>query len=124
MNEQAILHEQFSDLDQQRETAVAGMWVFLASEIMFFGGLMLAFAVYRFKYLHAFDEASQHLNVLFGSVNTAVLLTSGFTMALAERANKIGAKRRALILLLVIGVLCLLFLWIKAAEYHEDWTKR
>jgi cytochrome c oxidase subunit III len=123
MNEQALLHEQFTDLDQQQESATAGMWVFLASEIMFFGGLMLAFTVYRLNYAQAFDAASRHLNVVLGSINTAVLFTSGLTMALAEIANKMGAKRRAIILLLATGALGVLFLGIKAAEYHEDWTK-
>ena len=123
MNERAILYEQFADLDQQRETVAAGMWVFLASEIMFFGGLMLAFAVYRLNYAQAFDQASQHLDLVLASINTAVLFTSGLTMSFAETANKMGEKRQTIILLLVTALLGVLFLVFKAVEYHEDWTK-
>src|SRR5438876_5660934 len=82
MNARAILYEQFSELEQQRESSVAGMWTFIASEIMFFGGLFLAFTVYRLNYTQAFNEASQHLNLVLATANTAVLLTSALTMAL------------------------------------------
>jgi cytochrome c oxidase subunit III len=121
--DRAILYEQFADLGQQRETSIAGIWVFIASEIMFFGGLMLAFSVYRLSYAQAFDEASHHLNVVLASINTAVLFTSGLTMSLAEIANKMGQKRRTIVLLLATAVLGVLFLAIKAASYHEDWSK-
>ena len=123
MNDRAILYEQFSDLEQQRESSIAGMWTFIASEVMFFGGLFLAFTVYRLNYMHAFNEASQHLNLVLATSNTAVLLTSGLTMALAAAANKMGWKRSTLVLLMVTILLGALFLAIKGIEYNEDWHK-
>ena len=74
MTPRTILYEQFSDLEQQRESSVAGMWTFIASEIMFFGALFLAFTVYRLNYTQAFNEASQHLNLGLAAFNTALLL--------------------------------------------------
>jgi cytochrome c oxidase subunit III len=123
MNARAILYEQFSDLEQQRESSVAGMWIFIASEIMFFGGLFLAFTVYRLNYIHAFNEASEHLNLPLATFNTAVLFTSGLTMALAAATNKLGWKISTLLLLILTILLGALFLAIKALEYNEDWHK-
>jgi cytochrome c oxidase subunit III len=123
MNARAILYEQFSELEQQRESSVAGMWTFIASEIMFFGGLFLAFTVYRLNYTQAFNEASQHLNLVLATVNTAVLLTSALTMALAAASNKMGWKGSTLVLLMLTILLGALFLVIKGIEYHEDWHK-
>src|ERR1041385_3795774 len=75
MAEAQILAEQFDDLEQQQETAAIGMWTFLATEVLFFGGLFLAYIVYRTTYPQAFAEGSHHNNLLLGSINTAVLLT-------------------------------------------------
>src|SRR3954463_3448553 len=77
------LAEQFESVEQQHEAATLGIWTFLATEVLFFGGLFMAYVVYRFLYPQAFAEASHHTNLLFGTVNTAVLLTSSLTMALA-----------------------------------------
>ncbi|MBV8214087.1 MAG: cytochrome c oxidase subunit 3 [Verrucomicrobia bacterium] len=122
-NHRAILYEHFSDIEQQRETSAAGIWVFIASEIMFFGALILAFSVYRFNYPQAFSEGAQQLNVVLGAINTGVLFTSGLTMSLAAAANKMGARFLTLLLLLATAVLGAAFLAIKAFEYHEDWIK-
>lgn len=122
-NHRTILYEHFSDIEQQRETSTAGIWVFVGSEIMFFGALILAFCVYRFSYSQAFSEGAQKLNVVLGAVNTAVLFTSGLTMSLAAAANKTGAKFVTLFFLLVTAAFGVVFLAIKGIEYHEDWTK-
>jgi cytochrome c oxidase subunit III len=123
MNNRAILYEQFSDLEQQRESSTAGMWVFIGSEIMFFGVLILAFVVYRFNYVSAFNEGGGELNVFLGGINTAILFTSGLTMSLAAAVNKMGAKPWALAFLLATLALGIVFLGIKGFEYHEDWSK-
>ena len=122
-NHQAILHQQFSDLEQQREASAAGIWVFLGSEVMFFGALILASGVYRFNYAHAFVEGAGELNVVLGSVNTAILFSSGLTMSLAAATNKMGSRLWTLIFLLATVGLGVLFLAIKGVEYHEDWSK-
>src|SRR5512134_1753603 len=90
------LAEQFDDLTQQHEAARLGMWVFLVTEILFFGGLFAGYTVYRMSYPDAFREASQHLDLLLGTINTVVLITSSLTMALAVHSAQEG-RRRALI---------------------------
>ncbi len=70
------LAEQFEELPQQREAATLGMWTFLATEVLFFGGMFLSYITYRSAYPNAFAEASKHTIVLFGTLNTAVLLTT------------------------------------------------
>jgi len=122
-NNRAILYDHFSDLEQQRETSTAGIWVFVASEIMFFGALILAFSVYRFTYAQAFSEGAQELNAVLGAVNTAILFTSGLTMSLAAATNKMGAKFLTILFLLITAFLGAVFLVIKGIEYHEDWMK-
>src|SRR5690349_13740922 len=90
---EGILAEQFDSLEQQEQTATLGMWIFLATEILFFGGLFLAYTVCRTTYPREFAIASQHANILLGTLNTAVLLTSSFFMALAVQSAKIGRNR-------------------------------
>ena len=123
MNNRTILYEQFTDLEQQRESSTAGIWVFIASEIMFFGALMVAFTVYRINHQAAFTEGAQQLNVVLGSINTAILFTSGLSMSLAAATNKMGAKGWTIIFLLATALLGIIFLGIKGFEYHEDWNK-
>ena len=77
------LAHQFDDLEQQHEASNFGMWIFLATEIMFFGGLFAAYTVYRAMHPAAFEAASHHLDIALGTLNTGVLLTSSLTMALA-----------------------------------------
>jgi cytochrome c oxidase subunit III len=117
------LAEQFEDIAQQRAASTLGMWVFLATEVMFFGGLFLAFAVARFLHADAFNQAAKQLDVLAGSINTAILLTSSFTTALAVAALKQGQEKRVIPLLLVSIVLGSMFVAIKGYEYHEKWTE-
>jgi cytochrome c oxidase subunit 3 len=116
----ATVHEQFDDMPQQKEASTLGMWTFLATEILFFGGMFLSYIVYRHAYPSAFAAASRHTIVLYGTVNTAILLTSSLTMALAVQAAQLG-RVRSLVRYLVITVLfgCC-FLAVKGLEYRED----
>jgi cytochrome c oxidase subunit III len=115
----ALPAEQFDDLDQQHEAASLGMWVFIVAEILFFGGMILCYAAYRLSYPQEFARASRHTDVVLGSVNTAILLTSSFTMALAVESAGTGRRRRLVGLLLVTAALGVAFLGFKFAEYRE-----
>ena len=123
-------YHQFDDLAQQTDSARLGMWLFLATEVLFFGGLFAAYTAYRFVYPHAFAEASKELSVVFGTLDTAVLLTSSLTMALAVfTAQSMGdspeARQRAgrviagfLLLTAAFGAG---FLVLHGIEYYDDW---
>jgi len=114
------LQEQFEEMPQQKEAATLGMWAFLATEVLFFGGLFLSYIIYRTNYPHAFAEASHHTVVMFGTLNTAILLTSSFTMALAVHAARENNTKWLFRFLLVTIVLALAFLAVKGLEYRED----
>jgi cytochrome c oxidase subunit III len=107
----------FDDPAQQREAASLGMWVFLVTEVMFFGGMFTAYTVYRAVFPEAFGHASRHLDVTLGTTNTGVLIVSSFTMALAVHAAQTGRRRRLIASLLVTTALGLTFLGIKGYEY-------
>ena len=115
-----MVAEQFEDMPQQQEAATLGMWTFLATEVLFFGGMFMSYIVYRYTYPQAFAEASRHTLVLYGTLNTAILLTSSLTMALAVHAAQAG-RNRALFLFLVVTVLFACgFLAVKGLEYKTD----
>lgn len=118
---EARVAEQFDDAPQQRRAAELGMWTFLATEILFLGGLFAGYVVYRRVYADAFEEASTHLYVWIGTVNTAILLISSFTMALAVSAASRGAARACARLLFATAAGGTLFLAFKAYEYWRDW---
>ncbi len=120
MSDLAIVEHQFVTPEQQRDAATMGMWVFLATEVLFFGGMFLGYTAYRISYPQAFAEASRHTLISFGSVNTAVLLISSTVMAFAVRAAK--ADRRGLLglLLLITALLGAAFLVIKGFEYAHE----
>jgi cytochrome c oxidase subunit III len=112
------LREQFATPEQQRETATIGMWIFLITEVMLFGGLFSAYTVYRMSDPQAFDAGSSHMEIWLGATNTAVLLCSSFTMALAvwsAEAGKTGRLALFLVLTMIIGAI---FLVIKFTEYY------
>jgi cytochrome c oxidase subunit 3 len=112
---------QFDDALQQHETASLGMWSFLITEVMMFGGLFTSYAYYRVKYPVAFTEGSNHLDYFIGAINTAVLICSSLTMALAVHAAQTD-KRRATILFLVLTILLgSVFLGVKVAEYSDKY---
>jgi len=117
-----LLHH-FETAAQQKESALLGMWAFLATEIMFFGGLFTAYAVYRSMYFDAFASTSKYMNVILGGTNTAILLSSSLTMALAVRAGQLNQRRAVIIFLIATMVLGGIFLGIKAVEYHEKWVE-
>jgi cytochrome c oxidase subunit III len=115
--------EQFDDVLQQTRAATIGMWVFLASEVLFFGALMFGYTVSRLEYPAAFAAASRRTDVVLGSINTAVLLTSSFGMALAVDACRRGQRRRGALCLVVTAALGALFLGIKGTEYVHDFQQ-
>jgi cytochrome c oxidase subunit 3 len=121
--ETLALREQFDTEAQQKDASTLGMWIFLITEVMFFGGLFLAYTVYRRWYPDVFALASGSLNVTVGAVNTAVLLCSSFTMVLAVRAAQLG-RRNAIVLFLVLTlILGGVFLGVKAYEWNEKFQE-
>ena len=114
-----LVAHQFEDVDQQREAVSLGMWAFLVTEIMFFGGVFAAYAVCRGLYPDAFSEASNKLNVVLGAVNTAVLICSSLSMAMAVRSTQLGKQKQIVPFLLLTIILGLAFLGIKAFEYSH-----
>jgi cytochrome c oxidase subunit 3 len=117
----SVIPEQFDDIEQQRDAARLGMWIFLATEVLFFGGLFLGYTIYRFTYGHVFVEASRKLDVVLGGINTAVLLISSLLMALGVRAAQLNRRRSLVRLLLATALLGLIFMSIKGVEYHKDY---
>jgi cytochrome c oxidase subunit 3 len=118
----ALAH-QFEDLEQQREVATLGMWVFLVTELLFFGGLFLTYSVYRGWYPEDFAAASHELIVWAGTLNTVVLITSSLTMALAVHAAESGRRRTLILLLLATMALGCVFLGVKAFEYRTEYLE-
>jgi cytochrome c oxidase subunit III len=120
----ALLHEPWPSVEREREGIALGIWTFLASEILFFAGLFLSYAVYRTLYPEAFRIASHETELLYGSVNTAILLTSSFVMTIALHASERDKRRILILCLLVTALLGLAFLGVKGLEYAGDIDKR
>src|SRR5262245_27094923 len=118
----ALAHH-FDDLGQQHDAATLGMWVFLVTEVLFFGGLFMVYCVYRSWYPEAFAAASHELDVVLGTVNTAVLITSSLTMALAVHAAQLGQRKLLMTFLVVTMILGVTFLGIKSVEYYHKFTE-
>ena len=114
----------FDDMTQQYEASGFGMWVFLVQEVMFFGGLFIAYLVYRHKYFDAFGTASATLRIWLGTVNTIVLIASSLTMAFAVNMASTGKRKATTFFLLATMALGFVFLGIKAVEYSEKFEKR
>jgi cytochrome c oxidase subunit III len=121
VDDEPILSHQFDDVEQQSEASTLGMWLFLATEVMFFGGLLTAYAIYRVKAHGEFALASKELNVLLGCINTIVLLLSSLTMALAVRAAQLRSRRELVRWLGLTMILGTAFLGIKAVEWTTDY---
>ena len=115
-----MVEQQFEDMPQQYEAANLGMWTFLATEILFFGGLFVSYAIYRHFYGHEFIEGVKHTLIFFGTLNSSLLLTSGLTMALAVQAATENRTKVIVPLLLATMMLGLAFLACKGMEYKED----
>ena len=112
----ALAH-QFEDLAQQHEAGWLGMWIFLATEVMFFGGMFAGYALYRTQYPAAFAEASRQLEIAWGATNTLVLICSSLTMAMAVHGAEVGRRKQVIGFLLFTMALGLVFLGIKGVEY-------
>jgi cytochrome c oxidase subunit 3 len=120
----ALLREPWRDLSRQLEGATFGIWCFVASELLLFGGMFLAYAVYRMHFPQDFAVAARETNIVYGTANTAVLLTSSLTMALAAQAAQGGlARRLSAWFLAATAALGIVFLVLKGFEYAEDIEK-
>jgi cytochrome c oxidase subunit 3 len=119
----AGLAHQFQDLEQQQEADALGIWVFLVTEIMFFGGLFAAYAIYRGLYFAAFQGGSHILDIRLGATNTIVLLGSSLTMALSVRSAQTGNRRALVLFLIATMILGGIFLGIKAVEYNQKFVE-
>jgi len=114
---------QFDDYEQQQEASTMGMWLFLATEILFFGGLFLGYTVYRGMYPAAYGEASRQLDIVLGTINTAVLLCSSLTMAMAIHEAQLGNRRMIILFLIITMILGATFLGIKFYEYYQKYVE-
>ena len=119
MHRTGELYGQFKTLEQQKESATLGMWIFLITEVMFFGGIMLAYALNRHVYYPAFAVGSNTLSLKLGAFNTVVLLASSFTMAMAVWSSQVGKKTLISIFLLLTISLGFVFFGVKYVEYSQ-----
>jgi cytochrome c oxidase subunit 3 len=120
--EHGHLQHHFEDEEQQKDASTIGMWVFLVTEVMFFGGLFLAYFVYRQAYPAAFASASNKTVLLIGAFNTTVLICSSLTMALAVNAAATGKRQLTVLFLVLTLLLGSAFLGVKAYEYHDKYV--
>ncbi len=119
MHRTGELYGQFKTLEQQKDSASLGMWIFLITEVMFFGGIMLAYTINRHTYFAAFAMGSNTLDLKLGGFNTIVLLASSFTMAMAVWSAQVGKKQLISIFLLLTIVLGFVFFGVKYIEYSQ-----
>jgi cytochrome c oxidase subunit 3 len=117
------LFGQFQTMEQQRETASLGMWVFLVTEVLFFGGMFMTYTLNRSTYPDIFAEASKSIDLTLGAVNTVVLIGSSLTMAMSVWASQVGKKQLVTIFLIATLVLGSVFLCIKGVEYHQKFVE-
>jgi cytochrome c oxidase subunit 3 len=113
----------FEDAEQQYQASTLGMWAFLVTEIMFFGGLFAGFFVYILGHAQAFAAGSRHLDLALGTINTVVLLGSSLTMALAVKGAQEGDRKQQVLFLLLTIALGLAFLGIKGIEYAHKFEQ-
>ncbi len=122
-NDHGPLQHHFDDMAQQNESAALGMWLFLLTEVMFFGGVLTAYAVCRYLFHDAFAEGASHLDVQMGTINTIILIFSSLTMALAVRAAQMSKTKLLVGLLIATMVFGGAFLVIKGIEYEHKWVE-
>ena len=118
----ALAHH-FDSLAQQSDATTLGMWVFLVTEVLFFGGLFATYMIYRSWYPDAFAAASHELDVTLGTINTVVLISSSLTMALAVHAAQLGQRKPLIIFLILTMILGAAFLGIKSVEYYHKFAE-
>ena len=121
MTDRLEVHQPYVDRLQQHEADMMGIYIFLATEMMLFGGLFIVAYVLRIQHPRDYIEASKHLHIWFGTINTAVLLTSSLAVALGVQMVRAGRDRQAAFCLLVAAVLGLAFLAIKTMEYATEY---
>lgn len=117
------LRHHFATEEQQRRAASLGMWLFLATEIMFFGGMFCAYLIYRLWYYNEFAAGSRSLDIRWGTLNTIVLIGSSLTVALSVRAAQMGKRKLLLVLLSLTMVLGVAFLGIKGIEWYAKYKE-
>ncbi len=116
------LQHQFDNLGQQLESSVLGMWLFLVTEILFFGGLFMVYVVYRIWYYDAFVAGSNELDITLGALNTAVLIGSSLTMAMGVRSAQLGFRKATVNWIVLTMILGSVFLVVKGFEYHHKYV--
>jgi cytochrome c oxidase subunit 3 len=117
------LRHHFATPEQQMDASTLGMWTFLITEVLFFGGMFAAYSVYRAMYPAAFASTSEYMNVILGGINTAVLICSSLTMVLAVRAAQLSKRRDLMLFLVLTMIFGTIFLVVKAFEYHSKWVE-
>jgi cytochrome c oxidase subunit 3 len=117
------LRHHFATSEQQMDAATLGMWTFLITEVLFFGGMFAAYAVYRNMYSGAFASTSKYMDVVLGGTNTGVLICSSLTMALAVRAAQLSKRTELMRMIGLTMFFGSIFLVIKAFEYHHKWVE-
>jgi cytochrome c oxidase subunit 3 len=120
---ETFLNKPFESLPRQHQAVSFGMWVFLASEILLFSGLFAGYGIYRSLFPEGFLDAGRETDIVYGTLNTAILMTSSLTIAVAGRAARVGLGRTAWWLLIATIALGLSFLTLKGFEYREDLQK-
>jgi cytochrome c oxidase subunit 3 len=119
----SALKHQFEDLEQQKESAIFGMWIFLVTEVMFFGGMFAGYTVYRYRFLSGFIAGSELLDWKLGAFNTIVLILSSFTMALAVHAAQTSRQKQLVLFLIATMALGSVFLGVKVVEYEHKFEQ-
>jgi cytochrome c oxidase subunit 3 len=121
--EETHLRHHFATSAQQMDASMLGMWTFLITEVLFFGGMFAAYAVYRNMYPAAFASTSRYMDVVLGGTNTAVLICSSLTMVMAVRAAQLSKRKDLIVFLILTMIFGTIFLVIKAFEYHSKWVE-
>ncbi len=117
------LRHHFATAEQQMEASVLGMWTFLITEVLFFGGMFASYAIYRDLYPGAFASTSRFMDVVLGGSNTAVLICSSLTMALGVRAAQLSKRKELIRFLILTMIFGTIFLILKGVEYHNKWVE-
>jgi cytochrome c oxidase subunit 3 len=117
----ALPEHQFDDIEQQRDAAYTGMWIFLSTEVLFFGAVFFTYVIYRGMYYDAFVEGSRELSVFLGGLNTGVLLCSSLCMALGVYAAQRGRTNQLITYLIATALIGAVFLGIKFLEYYKHY---
>ena len=123
MHRTGELYGQFETLEQQKESATLGMWTFLITEILFFGGLFMTYTINRHTYADVFAFSSRTIKLSWGAINTVVLIGSSLTMAMSVWSAQVGKKKLVTFFLIATLVLGTVFLGIKAVEYHQKYVE-